>query len=274
MIRIPVYVFLVILFLWKCAPQENKTSEQTNPDSLSIKSNTDKIESIATIAPLDTIVASYSNGQKLHLYILAYHDSLPGRPIKDFEVRDVEKNETVFRSVTKRLELGYETDPMKGEYDSIFVVPTYSISSKDPLAVDLDFIEASDRWRWLIGDLTYRFYDNTRYDQLSFIKYTFQVENNNVKVKSSLRFVPNRCEMTETELINRFNKLKDERHLATEGGEELMKSSFVCFLNNKNSYYSMITKEIKEASGESLFPGGYYVYIVYFDSFIINLTFP
>ena len=34
----------------------------------------------------------------------------------------------------------------------------------------------------------------------------------------------------------------------------------------------MINKEFKHAYGESYFPYNYYVYIVYLDGFIINLT--
>ena len=270
MIRRPVYLFLVVLFLWKCAPQEQKTSEQTNSDSLSINSNTDKIESIAAIIPLDTIVANYPSGQKLHLYILAYHDSLPGRPIKDFEVRDAEKNETLFRSVTMQLKLGYETDPMKGEYDSLFVVPTYSISSKDPLAVDLEFsVEGRFTFAFL-GDITYPFYEKSSW--LNFLRYTF-VNDKGWKVKSSLQFIPQKCSMTEPELITQFNENKKAGKYFTDDREQFIKLTFICFLNNANPHYEMIKEEFINALGETYFPDGYYVYVIYLDKFILNLIY-
>lgn len=269
MIRRPIYLFLGILFLWKCAPQEKKTSEQTKPDSLSIKSDTDTIESIATIIPLDTILANYPNGQKLHLYILAYHDSLPGRPIKDFEVRDAEKNETVFRSVTKQLKLGYETDPMKDEYDSIFVVPTYSISSRDPLRIDLNFSVEGGFTSAFLGDVTYPFYEKSLW--LNFLRYTF-VNDKIWKVESSLLFHPYNCGVNEAELLSQFYAIKKEGNVNNHVGGEFLKLCFICYMNGSNANYEMIKMEFIENCGESYFPGNYYVYIVYLDRFILNLT--
>lgn len=270
MIRKPTYLFLVILFLWKCAPQEKKASEQTNPDSLSIKSDADTIESITTIIPLDTIVANYSSGQKLYLYILAYHDSLPGRPIKDFEVRDAEKNETVFRSITKQLKLGYETDPMKEEYDSLFVVPTYTISSRYPLTIDLNFSVEGGFTSAFLGDITYPFYEKTSW--LNFLRYTF-VNDKSWKVKSALQFIPQKCSVTEPELITRFNENKKAGKYFTDNREQFIKLSFTCFLNNANPHYEMIKEEFINALGETYFPDGYYVYVIYLDKFILNLIY-
>ncbi len=270
MIKRPVYPFLVILFLWKCAPQEKKTSEQTNLDSLSTKSNTNRIESIAKIIPLDTIVGTYPNGKKLHLYILAYHDSLQGKPIKDFEVRDAEKNQTIFRSVTKQLKLGYETDPMKGEYDSISVVPTYLISSKDPLRVDLNFSVEGGFTSAFLGEITYPFYEKS--SRLNFLRYTF-VNEKSWKVESSLRFIPQKCSVTESELITQFNENKKAGKYFTDDREQFIKLSFTCFLNNANPHYEMIKEEFINALGETYFPDGYYVYVIYLDKFILNLIY-
>lgn len=223
-------------------------------------------------APIDTIIASYPNGKKLLLLVLEYYDSLPDKPIKDFEVREADTKDLIFRSVSKRLVLGYETDPMKGEFDSMFVVPAYSISSKEPLKVDLDFIVNGELWVKYLGDLTYPFYESRPWNRLSFLRYSFQLADNKSIVQSSLRFTPIKCEVTETELMAQFNSEKRKGNLDTESGGELMKSSFICFVNRNNQYYEMITKEFKQAFGESDFPYNYYVYIVYLDRFIINLT--
>ncbi|MBI3219218.1 MAG: hypothetical protein HYZ44_06880 [Bacteroidetes bacterium] len=269
MIRRPVYLFLVVLSLWKCAPQEKKTSKQTNPDSLSINSTTDKIESIAPIIPIDTIVANYPSGQKLHLYILAYHDSLPGKPIKDFEVRDAEKNETVFRSVTMQLKLGYETDPMEGEYDSLFVVPTYSISSKDPLAVDLEFSVEGGFTSAFLGDITYPFYEKS--SNLNYLRYTFN-SSKNWEIESSLLFHPYKCSVNKIDLMAQFHKIKREGNITNHVGGEFLKLCFICYMNGSNANYELIKKEFIENCGESYFPGNYYIYVVYLDRFIKNLT--
>jgi hypothetical protein len=171
--------------------------------------------------------------------------------------------------VAKRLALVYETDPMKGEFDSLIVVPTYSISSKDPLTVDLNFmVEGGFTFEYL-SDITYPFYKES--SELRFLRYTF-TDDKNGKVESSLRFVPNKCSVGEVELLAQFNKIKKEGNLENHVGGEFMKLSFTCFLNKANPHYEMIKKESIEASGESLFPGNYYVYVVYLDRFIINLT--
>ena len=150
--------------------------------------------------PIDTIVA-YSGGKKLHLFVLESHDSLPSKPIKDFEVLDAESNESIFRSVSKRLALGHETDPISGYFDSLFVIPTYSIASRNPLTVDLNFIVDGQLWTKYLMDLTYAFYEGRPMDTLSFLRYTFQSTNSMPIVQSSLRFTPHKCNVTETELM-------------------------------------------------------------------------
>jgi hypothetical protein len=266
-------ILLCLALLAACAPKEKTGSVSGPTDSAALTGEKENIlvEPAGKI-PIDTIVATYPNGKKLHLLVLEYYDSLPDKPIKDFEVRDAVTNESVFRSVSKRLVLGYETDPMKGEYDSMFVVPTYSISSKDPLTVDLNFIVNGELWVKYVGDVTYPFYESRPWNRLSFLHYTFQSADDKSIVQSSLRFTPRKCVVTETELMAQFNRVKSEGNLDTESGGELMKSSFICFVNRNNQYYEMITKEFKQAFGESDFPYNYYVYIVYLDRFIINLT--
>ena len=78
--------------------------------------------------------------------------------------------------------------------------------------------------------------------------------------------------MDEKELLAKFSRIKSDGHLDTESGGELMKSSFICFVNTNNQYYKMINSEFKQAFGESNFPYNYYVFIVYLDGFIKNLT--
>lgn len=272
--KISFIILLCLILLAACASKEKNSTDHLITDSTVLTTHGIPSTKIVTETktPLDTIVASYPNGKKLLLLVLEYYDSLPDKPIKDFEVREADTKDLIFRSVSKRLVLGYETDPMKGEFDSMFVVPAYSISSKEPLKVDLDFIVNGELWVKYLGDLTYPFYESRPWNRLSFLRYSFQLADNKSIVQSSLRFTPIKCEVTETELMAQFNSEKRKGNLDTESGGELMKSSFICFVNRNNQYYEMITKEFKQAFGESDFPYNYYVYIVYLDRFIINLT--
>lgn len=265
---------LIFVITGSCTFKENKSSGYSDSTLVKVEPNTFKevSDSRPVANPLDTIIISYPNGKKLHFIVLEYYDSLLNKPIKDFEVRDVDTGESVFRSVSKRLALGYEVDPINGYFDSLFVIPTYSISSKDPLTVDLDFIVNGQFRVVSLSELTYAFYEGRPLDTLFFLRYKFQSVNNNTAVQSSLQFKPNGCNVTEMELMAQFNKIKVEHHLDTEIGGELMKLSFICFLNGRNPDYEMITKDFKQAFGESSFPYNYYVFIIYLDRFIINLT--
>lgn len=263
---------ITLTLLVTCSPKEKKTLE---PDTLKPANEmvkpTASVESPKRI-PIDTITASYSNGTKLHLLVLAYHDSLPGKPIKDFEVREADTKDLIFRSVAKRLALGDEVDPINGRFDSLFVVPIYTISSKDPLTVELDFQVDGDFRIGYLGDVTYPFYESRPWNRLSFLSYTFQIINSTAVVKSSLRFTPHKCNLTETELVTQFNKRKNDGHLDTENGGELMKGSFICFLNGANSNYEMMNKEFKSAFGDSVSPYYYYPYVAYLDKFFVNFN--
>jgi hypothetical protein len=264
---------LCLALLAACTPKEKIGSGSEPVDSVAImdeeKASPAEVEPRPDKIPIDTILASYPNGKKLHLLVLEYYDSLPDKPIKDFEVREADTKELLFRSVSARLALGYETDPMKGEFDSLFVVPTYSISTKDPLKVDLDFIVNGGLSFSYLGDITYPFYKESI--KLKFLKYSFQNEIN-WKVKSAFRFTPNRCGANETELVAQFNKIKSEENLPNHIGGEFMKLSFICFMNKSNPHYETIKKVFIEAYGESDFPYDYYVYIIYLDKFIVKLT--
>lgn len=265
-----IFPYFFYLFIWFCGCSSKNDSglNATASDITTLEVVEKKLLAASVVTPIDTIIASYPNGKKLELMILAYHDSLPGKPIKDFEVRDAGTKDLIFKSVSKRLALGYETDPMKGEFDSLFVVPTYSIASINPLTMDLDFMVFGGLSFTYIGDLTYPFYKESA--ELKFLRYTFP-DSKNLAIESTLLFTPHECGIMESELVNKFNKIKSEGNLDTENGGELMKSSFICFLNEKNTRYEMIDQEFKQAFGESYFPYNYYVYIVYLDKFIINL---
>ncbi len=267
---------ICLAVLHACAPREkNSSSIPTDSTSLTDKVATGlKEEPTLGNTPLDTIVVSYPNGKKLHLLVLEYYDSLPDKPIKDFEVMDVDTKELVFRSVSKRLVLGYETDPMKGEFDSMFVVPTYSISSKDPLTVDLNFIVNGQFRAGSLSDLTYNFYEGRPLDTLSFLRYAFQSTNNKPVAQSSLLFTPHECGLTQTELKEQFNKIKLENHFYTDQGTDFMKQAFNCFLNKSNPNYNVMLCEFRRAMAPTPNdPYTYYPFITYLDEFIINLTF-
>lgn len=263
--------------LLACNAKEKSGSYFASGDSS--KLTTDKITATAKNTseqpgktPLDTILVSYPDGKNLYFLVLEYYDSLPDKPIKDFAVTDAQSNEPVFRAVSERLALGDEVDPINGRFDSLFVVPTYSISSQNPLTVDLDFVVNGDFRVGYLGDVTYPFYEKKPRNILSFLRYTFQFADNKWIVRSSLKFKPHQCNISQTELMNQFNKVKSDGNLDTERGGVLMKMSFTCFLNNVNPSYEMMNKEFNAAFGESVSPYYYYSYIAYLSKFIVNFT--
>ena len=268
------FIVSLLVMVCACASKENKPSNSETTDSveLAVKESTftESVPQQPAKTPLDTILVSYPNGKNLYFLVLEYYDSLPDKPIKDFELRDAQSNEPAFRAVSERLALGDELDPINGRFDSLFVVPTYSISSQNPLTVDLDFlVNGGLSWVYLC-DLTYPFYKEAA--KLRFLRYTFQFVDNKWIVRSFLQFTPPKCSLSETDLLAQFNKIKSEEHLHTQIGGEFMKLSFICFLNTANPHYKIITKEFTEAFGDSNFPYNYYPYIIYLDKFIVNFT--
>ena len=88
---------ICLAVLHACAPREkNSSSIPTDSTSLTDKVATGlKEEPTLGNTPLDTIVVSYPNGKKLHLLVLEYYDSLPDKPIKDFEVIIDKRNDNI-----------------------------------------------------------------------------------------------------------------------------------------------------------------------------------
>jgi hypothetical protein len=240
----------------KKSPDQDKWSTSTAK-----KVASDTVQQAET--PVDTIVSSYANGKKLLVLVMEYHDSLPSRPIKKFEIRDGSTNELVFRSLSKVLALGDEIDPLKGSYDSIKVVPTYTISSQSPLKVDLSF---RTRGSFMIGyleDLTYRFHENGM-TQFSFLQYSLAYHDK-WSVMSGLGFKPFDCQLSEQELLDQFDALKRDGILDTEKGGELSRECFVCFLNSSNANYEKMLIEYKKSRYGGYY---YYLYVTYLDEFI------
>ncbi len=274
--KISFIILLCLILLAACASKEKNTTDQFATDSTILTTHEIPSTKIVTKTknPLDTIVASYPNGKKLLLLVLEYYDSLPDKPIKDFEVREADTKDLIFRSVAKRLALGDEVDPINGRFDSLFVVPTYSISSKNPLTVDLDFLVNGDFRIGYLGDVTYPFYEKRPWNRLSFLQYTFLHADNKSVVQSSLRFTPNKCNLTETELLTQFNNVRSEKHFYTDQGSDLMKQVFNCFLNGVNSNYKVMMNEFRKAmETTSNDPYTYYPYVTYLDLFIMSLNY-
>lgn len=263
------------IMLYACGPKENISSNSVT-DSIELPAEkmtyaNKGVQDRPQKSPLDTIIASYPNGRKLHFLVLEYYDSLPDKPIKDFEVRDAQGGESIFRAVSERLSLGDEVDPINGKFDSLLVVPVYSISSQNPLSIDLDFIVDGGFRLGYLGDVTYPFYKES--SKLKFLRYTF-LNDNEWNVNSFLLFTPHGCNLPSTELLAQFNKIKNEKHFYTDEGSNLMKQAFNCFLNGTNPDYFIMLDGFRKAFGPTPDdPYTYYPYITYLDSFIVNLNF-
>lgn len=275
--KISFYIIVLFTFLSSCSIKQNKELRTETKDSIEAI-GIDSIQKAKTglhkEQPLDTIIGSYPNSKKLLLLVFQYYDSLPDKPIKDFEVREADTKDLIFRSVAKRLALGDEVDPINGRFDSLFVVPIYTISSKDPLTVELDFLVDGDFRIGYLGDVTYPFYENRPWNRLSFLSYTFKIINSTAVVKSSLRFTPHKCNLTETDLVEQFNNVKSKKYFYTDQGSNLIRQVFNCFLNGVNSHYEIMMNEFRKAMAPTPNdPYTYYPYITYLDSFIISLTY-
>jgi hypothetical protein len=244
---------------------ENESIERLSPSIVQAE-----IVDSTTRTAIDTVFGFSEDGHPLKIFIFSKYDSLPNQPIKDFVVRDGTTGELVFKSFSKRLALGYETDPMKGEFDSLFLQPTFIISSQNPLIVSLDFLVYGSFTTSFLGDITYPFYQNST--TLRFLRYKFFGTKKGT-TESSLRFTPNKCDFTETELLAQFNKIKKENHFYSDLGTDLMKQAFNCFLNKQNPNYNAMVNEFRKAMGPTPDdPYTYYPYIIYLNEFIVNLT--
>lgn len=268
-------IYITLLYSVACSSSEknpNEVSERTNIDSTAVR-----VSAMSNIKiPLDTMVASYPNGKKIHILILAYHDSLPGKLIKDFEVRDTNTNESIFNSPSNPLLLGDIVNPMTDMYDSIKLIPAYSVTTRTPLTMDLIFLIDGSFMIDYLNDLTYVFNEDSRpyENQFNFLRYSF-IDTDKSRVQSSLLFTPQECGLSEDQILNQFHKLKEQHHLYTDQGSELVKQSFLCFLNGKNSHYYNMMGALKSTSEyiQHHNPYNYYSYVYYFDQFITNLTF-
>lgn len=206
-----------MLELYTCAPKE-KNNLSSADDSVKLEAKgADSPKNEAALPakiPIDTIPIVYPNGSKFLFLVYDYYDSLPDRKlIYDFEIRDAATNESIFRSVSIKLFFEEEIDHFNGDRDSLSVYPLHSISSKNPLIVDLNFFVKGGLGYRYLGDVTYPFYKESNI--LEFLRYTFQLDNNKLVARSSLQYTPRKCSTTEDELIAQFNKLKSEKHLDT-----------------------------------------------------------
>lgn len=273
-----IFFLLAFLMVCACSTKNGSTFKTLHNDSTTAEKEsslpTDQIRSTA-IKPLDTIATTFPNGKGIYLLVLEYYDSLPDKPIKDFEIRNAENNELVFRSIASHLSLTDEVDPFKGEYDSIIMIPTYYISSKDPLTVKLSFILKGNLGlgylKSLTCDIKYKPNEQTK-KYFDFLSYKFILDNQ-WEVQSMVQFKPCDCNITDKDLLLKFNKIGNEKHLDTEQGDELLLMSFICFINGLNPHYERMIEEYKKIIGISFSPYRYYTYITYFDAFIIDLNF-
>ncbi|MEZ4972439.1 MAG: hypothetical protein R2820_03980 [Cyclobacteriaceae bacterium] len=268
-------IYITLLFSVACSSAKKKPDEVS--ESTSLDSTTVTLKTIpSNRTPLDTVVASYPNGKKLYLLVLDFHDSLPGNLIRDFEVKDANTNESIFNSPSIPLVLGDIVDPMTDMYDSIRVIPAYSVATRTPLTINLIFLIDGSFMIDYLSDLTYVFNGNSRLyeNQFDFLKYSF-IDSEKSRVQSSLLFTPQKCGLSEGQILNQFHKLKEEGHLYTDQGSELVKQSFLCFLNGDNSYYHDMMAALKSASAyiRHYNPYNYYSYVYYFNQFIIDPTF-
>lgn len=164
-------------------------------------------------------------------------------------------------------------DPINGIFDSLFVVPTYSVSPHTPLTVNLDFVVNGDFRKGYLGDVTYLFYKKKPSNLLSFLKYRFEFVDNNWIVQSSIRFTPHPCSLTESELMAQFNNVKSENHFYSDQGSNIIKLIFICFLNGVNRDYEVMMTEFTKAPSTPLDdPYTYNSYVYYLNKFIVNFT--
>lgn len=217
--------------------------------------------------PLDTINA-FAGGKSVMLLIYEYYDSLPDKLIKDFSVVDVNSNVTVFRPKTDRFFLKEEVDPLNGVFDFLTMVPVYSVSTLDPLTIDLIFLTHGDNGVSRIAEVTYNFYEQGRV--LQFLSYQFEYQEKWM-INYILRFPPCNCGVSQQELFASFEKAK-QKDLTNDNGMSVLTKSFCCFLNGNNDRYQSISREFDEAfqkASTEQYAYTYHPFISYFDDFIL-----
>lgn len=270
--QIPILLMApVVLFLIKCNNKKELISTSPIVDSTSAMSSLP--EKLLINKPIDTIFISTT--KKIQILILEYHESYPNKPIKSFEVRDPENNRSIFRSYSKQISLSDEIDHFSGDTDSIVITPAYYISSQNPLSIDLKFLIDGNLGIGFLEDLTcnLKFQPNDQTKKyIDFLSYNFILTNDKWIIESSIDYPPCVCNEAHVELLSRFNKARKEQFQNTEQSDELLKFSFICFINGLNPYYYKIINEFEANTGKSFSPYLYSTYVTYLDKFIINFN--
>lgn len=278
MIRTPTYLFLVILFLWKCAPQEKKDIKKGDTHDNNLLHVISNDDSVTDRKPIDTIIVSDGN---LYLAVFQYTDYY-STDLKEFEVREAKSNKVIFKSVTKNFskDINY-TD---GGVDWIIISPTYKIVSIDPLKIELrldfDGDYTIETFENLIGKVVYdssylRQHQRRMYFDFAYYNFTY---SNKWIVESTLRFAPKKCEKAAEVILNEFDSVKMlEDNL---NNISIIEPAFNCFLNNKNpqfhkmmEYYRntiSIPTQYSDLFGDDIY--GSYPFIEYLEPFIYNLN--
>jgi hypothetical protein len=265
------HFILCSLVLINCHQVRKADGSQNEKPLLNIEQR-QSTESSLRLSPLDTLGALTKSGKKLRLLVFAYNDSPNEKSIKSFEVQSVENNEVIFRSVSKRLNLGVEIDHSTDTNDSIIALPSYYILSYNPLKVKLRLNLSGESFLSFFSDLTcdLKYYSNDQSKKyIDLLLYEF-VSTDKKEIKTYLQYAPHECNTSSEVLLTNFNKLKYERHLSTEQGNELMKLSFICFTQGANPKYQSILSEFQIEIGESLSPYNYYPYVIYLNNFFVN----
>lgn len=271
------YCLCCLIMLCACSnPKENSNSIAADSNKLTTNKTTaitKKAPSQPAKTPLDTIPVSLTNGKKIHLLVWEYYNFNNDNAIKDFELREADTGHSIFRAVSSQFyaEKIYRT----GEIDFITIDPIYYISSKDPLEVNLSFHFYGDfsiaYLENLIGKVKY---DTTLSDseqpRMHFNFLTYKFTNDQSLVKSSIQFIPKKCEIPNNELLDEFNKFKNDTDIYH--GAELAKLAFICYLNKNNPEYRTMMEQFRKSFTPSEDIHDSYPYVEYLDRFIVNLN--
>jgi hypothetical protein len=276
MIRRPIYLFLGILFLWKCAPQEKKDIKEGDTHDSNSLDVISKDDSVINRKPIDTIIVSDGN---LYLAVFQYTDYY-STDLKEFEVREAKSNKVIFKPVTKNF--SKDIIYRDGGVDWITITPIYKIASINPLKIELKLNFDGDYtieiFEHLIGKVVYdssylRQHQRRMHFDFSYYDFTYSYK---WIVESSLRFTPKKCEKSSEVILNEFDSVKILPNNLDK--INIIEPAFNCFLNNKNPQFKMeyfrstisLPTQYSDLFGDDIY--GYYPFIEYLEPFIYNIN--
>jgi len=249
------YIILIIaLTVCTTCNHEHKDKKSTalspidSTQKVDVKTKVDKGNSttlsgekqfMQTHIPIDTFITHYSESNALYTYIYKRYDSLVGRPIRSFAVKNARDSLLLWNNGDS---LFLEDDGPDEEHVTIY--PIFSINNKEHLEITVTFRFLPEISCAYTKNLVYRLNLHRPYsDEFEpFMKYSFVYINSKINILRSFLFEPyNKYPINIDTIYKNYIFLKSKGFLPVEKKDKLYLDLYdAVLIGDTNKTYEII----------------------------------